>query len=309
MRATALLLAALALLTQNSAIGNSQRGASPSDCKGAAQRTGDSKGPHSYFLALTSRADCLVAYSLRDQAEIDRYRRGRTQASAVTYDPATDKDPRKQDAAKILIVPPRINLPTQVRMPIPPAPDGFLITWDAWWGKEFAFSNTGIGQYKAFQLASGSRIWTEIRTVFKAAANPRNGQRGAIAMVDARSYGGRSGGFMGPNVTKNQPLQPQVERFAVMPETWTRYWVLLSPAADGFFEFSLWVADERRDPVRLHDKLLIKPTPTGTWNEFWLEYNTSSKKQVRETGELVSYVRNVVVLRGVKNATEFLKRP
>ena len=58
---------------------------------------------HAYFNSLSARPDVLAAYSLRDQAQIYTYRTRKGEPSAVIYDPANDRDPRKQDAAKVLI--------------------------------------------------------------------------------------------------------------------------------------------------------------------------------------------------------------
>lgn len=57
---------------------------------------------HAYFTTLKARPEKVADYSLRDQAQIDKYRQGKI-ASTVTYDPARDTDPRKQDAAKVFI--------------------------------------------------------------------------------------------------------------------------------------------------------------------------------------------------------------
>lgn len=56
---------------------------------------------HQYFDALVARPDHWKSYSLRDAAQIALYR-GRTRAD-VTYQFSSDSDPRKQDAAKVVI--------------------------------------------------------------------------------------------------------------------------------------------------------------------------------------------------------------
>jgi hypothetical protein len=267
-------------------------------------------GPHAYYWALASRGDCLAAYSMRSQDQIEEYRSGRSKPSNMNYNFAADTDPRKQDAAKIVIPADKVSLGTAPILPMPDSQKGWLVTWDAWFGKEFAFSNTGLGQYKAFQLASASRIWTEIRTSFQAAENEKFGHLGFVAMTDVRYYGSNPDLYWGPNVTENQPLSPQANIFGIKAETWTRYWAQLHPAANGFFEFSLWMADEGRNATCVIDRLLIKPTETGTWNQFWLEYDTSSPFQERKVGPLVGYVRNVVVMQSLGgNLSQIFQRP
>ena len=58
-------------------------------------------GLHAYFDSLVARPDHWKSYSLRDAAQIALYRQGST--PWVDYIFATDPDPRKQDAAKIII--------------------------------------------------------------------------------------------------------------------------------------------------------------------------------------------------------------
>jgi hypothetical protein len=97
--------------------------------------------------------------------------------------------------------------------------------------------------------------------------------------------------------------------FPIAPNTWTRYWVQIVPRAEaGWWSFSLWVADEKRDAVLLYDQAGVKPNGAG-WDRLWLEYNTSTKNMKAGRGELVSYVRNVVVLRAQSDVTPLLERP
>lgn len=51
--------------------------------------------PHAYFDALVRRPDHWKSFSFRDSSQLDR--------EWVTYDPLSDRDPHRQDAAKILI--------------------------------------------------------------------------------------------------------------------------------------------------------------------------------------------------------------
>jgi hypothetical protein len=269
---------------------------------------------HEYFNKLKARPEQVAEYSLRDQGQIEKYRTQRSRPSHVTYDPAKDADSRKQDAAKLVVPADKVSLHTTVRVPIPATKDDrLLVTWDAWFGREFAFNKTGIGTYKNFQFSSG-RIWTEVRSRFKLAAPP------AIAMVDVRQYAQErafgEGTTNGPEVNGikygGAVIGPMVGDFAIMPETWTRYWVLFTPAGD-WYEFSLWVADENRDAVQIVDRRLIKPNlpKHDYWDHFWLEYNTSSHREngPADRGPLVAYARNIVMLKGVADPKGLFERP
>lgn len=264
---------------------------------------------HGYFDGLSARPDMIASYSLRDPGQILQYSRGVGQRTpAITYDFGGDPDPRRQDAAKVTIPADKVSIPTHFRVPIPPVGDAsLLVTWDAWWGKEFAHANTDIGNYKAFQFASPTdRIWTEIKSDFDEAVRFPP----AVAMVTARTYGS-PGETLGPNVLDKNPLSPQAAPFAIMPETWTRYWAWFNPVGQ-WHEFSLWVADEGRDAVLVLDRLQLKPnTPRGAqgWESFWLEYDTSATKIPETRGPLVAYVRNIVMLRGVSSVRPLMQRP
>jgi hypothetical protein len=327
--------------------------------------TGSKSASHAYFETLLARADCYKAYSLRDNDQLKQYTNSRSKPQRVTYVPADDADPRRQDAAKLVVPAGKVSLGNTVRLPIGTT-DGTttLVTWDAWFGKEFRYEHTGIGNYKTFQFASPKdRIWFEVRTRFKqdAAQNARRAakpksrgrrdtdaaanQAGAstqgtaqgttspgqtaqvppapretkkespassrgdgeiIGAVDARGYGNK-GTVLGPNVQRGSPLSPQAGTFTVRAETWTRYWVLIEQRADDWDLMSLWVGDEHHDPVKIIDRLQF--AVKGTVDAFWLEYNTSSKGKGAALGERVGYVRNVAMLRDVKDISSLFQRP
>jgi hypothetical protein len=237
---------------------------------------------------LAARSDALAAYSLRDAGEIAKYRRGRGRAAepGVTYDPANDRDPRKQDAAKVVIPAGKGNLATQVWLPTHHQPrQSLLVTWDAWMGAEYAFERSGIGNYKAWNLCSpGSNIWTEVRARLQLARNTPD----VVAFTDIRQYGA---GRLGPNLVPGtrtsarnyggNSLGPLLNEFGVLPETWTRYWLYLEHH-DDWYRLSLWVADETRHAIQLHEGLQVasragrsaEVSMDGTWAIFRLEYNT-----------------------------------
>ena len=286
-------------------------------------------GAHAYFEELAARDDCMAAYSLRDPAQLaiprdGGYAHSNSRPLYVTYDPAGDPDPRRQDAAKVVIPADRNSLPNQVRLPIPlsaPLTSSFLITWESWLGDELRFERAGIRNYKHFQIASGAtNIWTEVRSRFSIAQDLPS----AVARVDVRIYGASHS--LGPGATQggtgamydgvnygSDALGPMVGDFAVAPERWTRYWASFAHVVlDGadYWAFSLWVADEDRDPTLIIDGAPIRPDARdGAWQSFWLEYNTSTSTIVPGRGELVAYARNVVMLQDPTDVPALLRRP
>lgn len=337
--------------------------------------------PNAYFNALAARPDVFRAYSLRDQAQLLQYRQSTGRGEWVTYDPANDPDPRRQDAAKVVIPPfddrvftslvqPMtpdqtslvvtasdsalngaalrgralkiddeivvVNNPSgvgftnstivpvlrgqhgttatshasntpvfrsinsllnQVRLPLG-TEDGrsYLITWDTWFGAEFAYARSGISGYKNFQISSGG-IWYEIQTRFNEAAG------GDIGRVTARGYG-----TIGPNVSDNNPISPMPGTFTIRPERWTRYWALVDQRANDYDLLSLWVADTETDPVQILDRREMESRASRI-EEFYLEYNTSENTLRAGRGTLVSYVRNLVALSDVGDPTGLMQRP
>ncbi len=137
----------------------------------------------------TSRARHVLQPSRPGSARCRRPEAAMRTAPNATRESATTRMPiatlAEQDAAKVLIATDGNSLRNQVRLPLKHGPDGFMLTWDAWWGEEFRFDNAGIRNYKAFQLESGGRIWTEIRSRFQGATR----YPGAVALVDVRAYG------------------------------------------------------------------------------------------------------------------------
>lgn len=261
-------------------------------------------GDHGYFDALSKRSDLLIAASLRDPAQLAVKNSGgyaycNKCPLDITYDPANDPDPRKQDAAKVVVGTGSNSLRNMVQIPIPAYGSSLFVTWDAWMGKEWA--TAGIPTYKHWQFASpATRIWTEVRSRFSLAP------AGQIAAVDVRYYGTSFGA--GTTWGPADSIAPQEAQFIIAPETWTRYFALFTHVGTHV-EFSLWMADENRDPVQLLDKRLITPGSSGRWESFWVEFNTSTDAIKAGRPPLVSYVRNVVMLRGINDPTPLLVRP
>ncbi len=57
--------------------------------------------PHAYFDALTARNDHWKSFSLRTPEQVQEYKAANSLPASVTYDPANDPHPRRQDAAKV----------------------------------------------------------------------------------------------------------------------------------------------------------------------------------------------------------------
>jgi hypothetical protein len=266
---------------------------------------------HSYFDALVDRPEHWKSYSLRDPGQLAPGAKGgyahcNSCPLAVTYDPANDPYPRRQDAAKVEIPANRNSLPNQVRVPMGTADeDSYLVTWDAWFGAEYHRSNTQMTNQKSFQISSGGdRLWFEIQSRWS------QGGKDGLALVTGRAYNSvtrSSEKAFGPNVTKLDPL-PSVGSFVLKPERWTRYWALIDQRADDYDLTSLWVADEQTDVVQVLDRMQLNAAQ-GKLDSFWLEFNTSTEERPPDRGPLVAYVRNIVMLRNVVNPRSLMLRP
>ncbi len=258
------------------------------------------EGPHDYFNEMAARPDLLCAFSLRDQRQLDIEVRGPTTRTPITYDPANDRYPDSQDAAKVVVESGHTSS-RQARFPIRFDSGSGLITWDAWWGAEFAFETGGVPQQKTFMIASpktNSERWLEIRSRYAKAVRPY------ISTIDARPYG-----ELGPNTHKaGNHINPMVGEFSVMPKTWTRFWVHVELIDGGFDRVSMWVADETRAAVQIYDRAEME---AGAISKFWIEYNASASRRARGApgGLLVSYVRNLIVLKDVKDVRVLLRKP
>jgi hypothetical protein len=169
------------------------------------------------------------------------------------------------------------SLPSQLRFPLGGHhPQNLMVTYDLWYGAEFAFSNTGIDRYKGMlQFASPTdAFWTSLHGDFKLAGAhtgnmPQYSTHGPFVVMpyvhgsngnsqyydfgttrggsnaqlpynasgtQQRNYGSEA---LGPRDTS---VNPGGAEFGVKAETWTRYW--------AFFE---------RDPV--HDKMTSGTSP------------------------------------------------
>jgi hypothetical protein len=339
-------------------------------------------GTHGYFNSLVARSDHWKSYGLRNQAEIERYRKGNS-ADVNYLFLSGDPDPRRQDAAKVVVADygnlggavlaapmsatdtvmvttgglpyaPRLtykiddevvlyssrvtadgvtrttvqrgqngtrpaahaagakvgtgsnSLQSQVRLPMG-TEDGhsYLVTWDAWYGKEVKLAE--LTNWKTYQFAQGTtgdgNLGLEIRTRFDGGQAPKTTlAANEIAVVDMRHYVNMQDPAVEDQIT------PMRGVFAIRAETWTRYWVLIEHVVGDWDRVSLWVADVTRPPVLLLDRVAFE-TGSHTFRSFWLEFNTSTDRVVPNRGPLVSYVRNLVMLRDVTNPKGLLAMP
>jgi hypothetical protein len=184
---------------------------------------------HSYYDALASRADCATAYSLRDAAQVEAFRRNKAKAPAVKYIYPNDPDPRRQDAMKIEIPANAISLPTQLWLPTGPGGDpaaghgdkNLFVTWDIWWGKEFNYTNTMIHQFKGiFQFASPrDQFWLSLHTSFKLAeAHTHNQPPGGPYVT--MTYPHASLGGQSVHAPSTWGASPEALRNATPPYNW-----------------------------------------------------------------------------------------
>lgn len=273
--------------------------------------------PHAYFNQLAARPDKLYAYSLRDQAQLNQLSSG--SSTSITYSPATDDYPNRQDAAKVVLPGGLVSIPDQVWLPLNvTGPASVLITWDAWWGREYVTEIGSLSSHKAFQISSpitSAELWWEIRTRFTL------GPASAVGTIDSRGYmpqtvnADGSYMFFGPRTLTaghpssdfRQPMLPSLSTFVIQPETWTRFWALVE-LRDGplYDRLSLWMADERVEPVQIYDQLEMTAAQ-DMLTKFRLEYNSSGDRA--STVPLVGYARNYAVLRNVADPTSLFQRP
>lgn len=207
------------------------------------------------------------------------------------------------------------NLLNQVRLPLGTS-DGnsYLFTWDTYYTRSYI--DSGLNNHKAYQFESNG-LWLEAQTRFDG-----GGSGGAacfdprvhVAGIEARSYnklGGSSswsqtdGNYLGPSVTKGEPILPKVSDFCMFPNRWTRWWVKLEQRANDYDYMSMWVADEVTGPIQIYANVPLsvepdsEPSPNSVV-KWWLEQNTSSDdikgSRAIDFRDLVSYVRNFVAL-------------
>jgi hypothetical protein len=259
-----------------------------------------SVGPDDTTLTLTSKSTSyIVGASLKIDSEVVRI--SSIDGLILKVERGAFGTSRQSHAAGTRNYINNLSLNNQVWLPMGTS-DGhsFITTWDAWYPRELAREYSGLSTWKTYQFrrqtSGGQAIWFEVRTRFD------QGGSGDVGGVDIRGYGG-----LGPNVTNDQPLSPQAGTFMIKPETWTRYWMMVEQRANAYDLMHVWVADENRGPVKIIDRLEMEVG--STIQSFQLEFNTSTGRMSVLHDDLVTYVRNVVMLRDYGDPSNLLIRP
>jgi PKD repeat protein len=293
-------------------------------------------GAHAYFESLQALPEHHASWGLRSQSELDDLVNAppssyftfspstdsypQAQDGAKFYKPVDDRLGFGSDS---------IPGNQQLKMPIGINTGTILICWDFWYGEEFRlYTRAGdplakLANYKTFQVRQGvsGRWWTVKDHFFRADADPE------ISKITSTLD--RNGLPLPPGCSSNDPLEPTGEgaapreSYPILHSRWTRRWIeirLNRPAAE-FTEWkalavegptgnsadltgtwhmlSLWVADEGREAART---LFRVPWQMGgtqsnsTVGSFDFEFNTSCNPPPCQTGPLIGYGRNVVVL-------------
>jgi hypothetical protein len=236
------------------------------------------------------------------------------------------------------------SLSTQLRLPVK-TPSGsnstYLFTWDIYYTDSFLNAgtyNTALNAHKTFQFGSGNdgfpgEIWVEPRIHFDAGHSccPAPGFNPNIHVggVDVRAYNqpgpgpadwtASDGNTLGPNTTRD-PLRhitsPAMDGyFLVTPNRWTRFWVRLEVRVNDYDYFTMWVADEATNAVKLLDNMPVSlqvtnATTPNSVEAFWLELNSSVDSITRpDFHDWVAYFRNVVILKDPVDIPNLLVRP
>lgn len=238
------------------------------------------RADHPYFDWLNTLSQVHLSRAYRSDAEIT------PEVNAVNPNnrivpPFYDS---QMDAARFTVQPgwSGIAVQDQLRPEFPRVTSGNLMfTWDVRWDPAFQANLGGIQTHKAFQMASSTtndERRLELRTRFNFVSAPD------LAELDIRRY---NFGFSGDDTP------PTDVRFILQPDRWTRFWTLVDFTTN---QFSLWVADEQRQPVLVVDRLQFTNF-NGGLDQFWYEFNSS---QSRSGGaSLAIWTRNLVILRDV----------
>lgn len=355
-------------------------------------------GDHGYFNALASRSDVLVAYTLRDTAQLEKYRVTANRQSWVTYDPVMDaarvEIPEFDPVSRMTLAAPigptdttitftasqaGLNLlsavkidnevmviaPTNTKssgtstmvlraqggtvavdheagaavynstnsllnylyLPISTA-DGHrhLFTWDLRFSASMIAARTGLSNYKTLRFENNG-AWLQIDTRFAGNSGSSDKTPGFdptqhVGVVGARTVnivGGvadwtqTDGNHLGPGMLTSSQLSPQPGQFILRPDVWTRYWVEIDQRANDYDLFSLWVADQDHDAVRIFNQAPVSVRPSGTSkgavDKLMIEFNTSTNALKLGRGSLIAHIRNVIALQDPQDVPALLVRP
>jgi hypothetical protein len=265
---------------------------------------------HPYFDTLSARSDCLVAYHLRSDAQIDAIETVKSGISEkgemrfpVSYDAAND--------AALFRIDPRVGSTDSEgkRVATAATSGSWLLTWDLRFDNGHAYtSSSHLGRHKTYMVGwrgatSGDNRWLGLKTEYINAAQAGQGVAEIYTYMVGTTYHG-PGTTLGPQSS----IQPRTGSFFINANTWTRVWIFVEDIGQALSYVSVWVADTSRGPVQLHNRNAVI-TPEGGINKFWFEYDTSGEDAAN--GEMRSWNRNLVVLKNVTAAqvAGLLQRP
>jgi hypothetical protein len=249
------------------------------------------QGAHPYFEILASRSDCLVAYGMRSQAQLDSIltlAKGGEKKLPVTYDATMDAAVFRMFAA--------VTLDTQqkvIELPLADSSRSVLLTWDFKFDEHFKWVAKGYARgHKAWRLDTVDReAWMALKTDYQRATNRGTGIGEVIMTVPSKA-------MLAPGATRGEREipQPKLDTFFMEANTWTRVWWLIEDLDKPVCHVSVWMSDERRDAVQLFGGLPLYTTPGGLRpGLFRFEYDTSSE-QALNPGEMRSWNRNFVAI-------------
>jgi hypothetical protein len=250
-----------------------------------ASNPGTSNVWNSYFEGLIARTDCVAAYSLRDQANLDSIKTGAKgrpdKKRPITYDP-------DMDASRVTIFAPTSADSQQKIVPLGIDRGSMLLTWDFRFDENFRWRGNGyVARHKTWRIDPGP--WLAIKTEYRAA---RNGRLADLAI----NVPGKK--FLAPETRrKGETLQSNAGTFSFDADTWVRLWIFVEGLDQAKAQVSVWAADEKRDAIQLYDRVALLP-PKGGLATFRLEYDTSAD-QGKNPEQMHSWNRNIVVLQDV----------
>jgi hypothetical protein len=257
-------------------------------------------GSTSYFDLLTSRPDCLVAYTLRSQAELNTIKTGGESDTRydVIYDSVNDAMLQRVDPTPF-VVPGGGSVNAEQKIArISVNHTSMLLTWDFKIGPGAIYRGDGyLTQHKAYRIDYGDgSFWLTWKNSYARGANTGQGVAEMFMAAGSRT-------FLGPGTTNtsSEILEPRLAEFYPQVNTWTRYWFFVEGNIGGgaggqVVYVSCWAADENRAPIRLYNRLQMY-TPTQGLGEFRFEFNSSQTGALNDMMEL--WNRNLVVLQDV----------
>lgn len=259
--------------------------------------------PYPYFDGLSLRPDCLVAYHMRSQSQLDaiQTRAKSEKKQPVTYDPSLD-------AALFSIFAPVTTDSQQKVLPVRATGSTVLLTWDFRFDQYFRWNEAGnIATHKTWRFDdSAGGPWLALKTDYQRATNQKAGLAEFYMSVPSNKYippGTVRGGREIP--------EPRVGEFFIQANTWTRAWWMVEDLGQAIVKVSLWVADETRGPVQLYNRVGIYAPAAGFDKAlFRMEYDTSMDTATNPT-EMHTWNRNYVVLSNISQAAVqgILQRP